>query len=306
MYCRCSQHRTLRSRSQQQDDAELNATHAENQPHLLISATQLTEIVAVGYHLTVSLNGKHWRARTSVVVIVWLPPLPAGCDARQQPRPLEPKQCVSVSMWVCLNGGPKNAEVWSGYFECLNVAIIVYRAASYQCKSIYLYQFAWHTIQKSRVSLPGVPTILPHMYHTSAVLRCVSRTQFPSGAARAHSVFFPLFLHNRSFHRSIWTWTQYAVVLGVSRVMCCFDEQFLFVCIYYQSSVFRMDRRVLDLLSSQRMLSVMSSTVCRDGTKATSIGNIHTECTESTVHDLASFFNSPNDCWKFPSDHPWA
>lgn len=107
MYCRCSQHRTLRSRSQQQDDAELNATHAENQPHLLISATQLTEIVAVGYHLTVSLNGKHWRARTSVVVIVWLPPLPAGCDARQQPRPLEPKQCVSVSMWVCLNGGPK-------------------------------------------------------------------------------------------------------------------------------------------------------------------------------------------------------
>lgn len=192
MYCRCSQHRTLRSRSQQQDDAELNATHAENQPHLLISATQLTEIVAVGYHLTVSLNGKHWRARTSVVVIVWLPPLPAGCDARQQPRPLEPKQCVSVSMWVCLNGGPKNAEVWSGYFECLNVAIIVYRAASYQCKSIYLYQFAWHTIQKSRVSLPGVPTILPHMYHTSAVLRCVSRTQFPSGAARAHSVFSAL------------------------------------------------------------------------------------------------------------------
>lgn len=215
------------------------------------------------------------------------------------------------SVWVCRCEcvwmvGQKNAEVWSGYFECLNVAIIVYRAASYQCKSIYLYQFAWHTIQKSRVSLPGVPTILPHMYHTSAVLRCVSRTQFPSGAARAHSVFFPLFLHNRSFHRSIWTWTQYAVVLGVSRVMCCFDEQFLFVCIYYQSSVFRMDRRVLDLLSSQRMLSVMSSTVCGDGTKATSIGNIHTECTESTVHDLASFFNSPNDCWKFPSDHPWA
>lgn len=57
-------------------------TYAKNQPHLLINATQLAEIFAVGYQLTASLSGKH-DASSVLLLLVPLPRslLPAVCDA---------------------------------------------------------------------------------------------------------------------------------------------------------------------------------------------------------------------------------